>query len=106
MNVNEQIVEIANVINKHCPDLAECYCGDIHCNYCISKALYNADYHKQRKGKNVTKNHPVDEFICSECGAIFRDTALIVVDEDDGDELYYEFAFNYCPRCGAKIDIE
>ena len=67
---------------------------------------YGATAAKVKCGKNVTEAHPVDEFICSECGAIFRDVPLIVIDEDDGDEYYYEFTFKYCPRCGAKIDTE
>lgn len=42
-------------------------------------------------GKNLTECNPVDEFICSHCGAIFRDVALCRIDEDNGDETYYEF---------------
>lgn len=57
-------------------------------------------------GKNLTECHPVDEFICSHCGAIFRDVALCKIDEDSGDESYYEFEFNLCPRCGMKVDLE
>ena len=65
--------------------------------------LYNAGFRKQREGKNISKMHPVDEFICSECGAIFRDVPLVVIDEENEDELYYEFEFKFCPRCGAKV---
>ncbi len=65
--------------------------------------LYNADFRKQSEGENITEMHPVDEFICSECGLIMRDCCRYEIDADDGDEICYEFAFRFCPRCGAKM---
>ena len=59
-----------------------------------------------KRGENITEMHPVDEFICSECGIIMRDCCRYEIDEDDGDEICYEFVFRFCPRCGAKIDYE
>ena len=56
-------------------------------------------------GKNLTECNPVDEFICSHCGAIFRDVTLCEIDEDNGDETYYEFEFKYCPVCGMDFDL-
>lgn len=52
--------------------------------------------------KNITKCHPVDEFICSECGLILQDYCKKRLDED-GDENLYEFEIKYCPTCGAKV---
>ena len=70
----------------------------------IAEHLYNAGYRKQRVCENMTANHPVDEFVCSECSLITRDNARWEIDEDaDGDETQYEFAFRFCPRCGAKV---
>ena len=69
----------------------------------IAKALVNADYRKQSEGENITANHPVDEFICSKCGLIMRDCCRYEIDEDDGDEYCFEFAFRFCPRCGEKM---
>lgn len=57
-------------------------------------------------GKNLTEHNPVDEFKCSHCGAIFRDVVLCKIDEDSGDESYYEFEFRFCPRCGMIVDLE
>lgn len=57
-------------------------------------------------GKNLTEGNSVDEFKCSHCGAIFRDVALCQIDEDSGDESYYEFEFRFCPRCGMIVDLE
>lgn len=57
-----------------------------------------------KRGINVTKLNPVDEFICSECGLIMRDLTQVKIDDDNGDEFFYEFEFNYCPKCGVKID--
>jgi hypothetical protein len=70
----------------------------------IAKHLYSAGYRKQRYGENLTENHPVDEFICSECGLITRENTRIEIDEDaDGDEEECEFEIKYCPRCGMKV---
>ena len=69
----------------------------------LAEHLYNAGYRKQSEGENITKMHPVHEFICSKCGAIFRDCALIVIDEEAEDERHLEFEFGYCPRCGMKV---
>ena len=55
-------------------------------------------------GRNITKQHPVDEFICSVCGYVCQETHKYVYDEDAEDWSMYEFEFNYCPNCGAKMD--
>lgn len=65
-------------------------------------ALYNAGYRKEKTCKNVTENHPVDEFICSKCGLILQDYCKKRLD-DDGDEYFFEFEIKYCPNCGAKV---
>lgn len=70
------------------------------------QALPAADVAPVVNGKNLTECNPVDEFICSRCGAIFRDVSLCEIDEDNGDETYHEFEFKYCPRCGMKVDLE
>lgn len=62
-----------------------------------------ADVTEIRHSKNITKMHPVDEFICSECGLILRDLTEVRIDEENEDECYYEFEVKYCPYCGAKI---
>lgn len=67
------------------------------------ESLYEAGYRRQRVGENISENHPVDEFVCSECGLIVRDCGRYELDEDDGDEICYEFAFRFCPRCGVAI---
>lgn len=70
----------------------------------LAEYFYNQGCRKQRHGENLTNNHPVDEFICSECGLITRDNASWEIDEDaDGDETQYEFEIRFCPRCGVKI---
>lgn len=69
-----------------------------------AEALYEMGYRKQRYGENITENHPVDEFICSECGLITRENTRIEIDEDaDGDEAECEFEIKFCPRCGVKV---
>lgn len=63
-----------------------------------------ADVVEVRHGQNISKAHPVDEFVCSECGLIMRDLSEVRIDEENEDECYYEFEFKYCPDCGAKMD--
>lgn len=65
-----------------------------------------ADVVEVRHGRNITEMHPVDEFICSECGFMCEDLTEKVYDED-GDYFYTrEYEFKYCPSCGAKMDKE
>lgn len=61
-----------------------------------------ADVQEVRHGENITSMHPTDEFICSECGIVFRDVSEYIVEDD----VYREFYFDYCPKCGAKMDKE
>ncbi len=56
--------------------------------------------------KNMTDQHPVDQFICSECGAIFEDFSLCKIDEDSGDKEYCEYELKFCPACGRTISEE
>ena len=88
--------------------------NDISCYYGASAYLEDvqewlneqptADVEKVKHGYNKSSMNPVDEFICSECGAMFADVSLVEEDEENGDINYYEFEFKYCPNCGAKMD--
>lgn len=65
-----------------------------------------ADVAEVKHGYNKTSMHPVDEFYCSECGFCCADYTETKYDED-GDYTYScECEFDYCPRCGAKMDKE
>ena len=64
-----------------------------------------ADVEEVRHGYNKTNMNPVDEFWCSECGFCCADFTETTLDED-GDHMYSECEFNYCPHCGAKMDKE
>ena len=55
-------------------------------------------------GRNLTENHPVDEFVCSECGFICEDYTEKVYDIDGEYSYNCECEFDYCPKCGSKID--
>lgn len=59
---------------------------------------------------NVTKNTSeiahCDRFICEKCGIHLKDWARVKVEEyEDGykEEDLYEYEFEYCPNCGAKV---
>lgn len=70
------------------------------CKYFKNKA----DYVRVKHGENIGDVHPVDEFVCSECGIVLEGWTRVVTDEDDGELFYYEYEFKYCPNCGAKMD--
>lgn len=64
------------------------------------------DVQEVRHGKNLTKAHPVDEFICSECGYMTEDCTEKKYSQD-GDYCYLcEYEYKFCPNCGAKMDKE
>ena len=48
--------------------------------------------------------HEVDEFRCSECGLHLEDWTRYVHDEDCDDVYAKDYAFKYCPDCGAKME--
>ena len=75
---------------------------DIICKMLMDEP--RADVVEVRHGYNKTSMHPVDEFWCSECGFCCADYAETKYDED-GDYTYScECEFDYCPKCGAKMD--
>lgn len=70
---------------------------------CMADAIINNNYVKQSEGENISQMHPSDEFICEKCGLIIRECCRYEIDEDDGDEICYEFPYRFCPRCGMKV---
>jgi hypothetical protein len=65
-----------------------------------------ADVVELKHGRNITKMHPADEFICSECDFMCEDLTEKVYNEN-GDYFYHQaYECNYCPNCGAKMDKE
>lgn len=69
----------------------------------LEDKIENGTLSERKTCKNITKCHPVDEFICSECGLILQDYHEIGIDREDGDEYFFEFEIRYCPCCGAKV---
>lgn len=75
--------------------------------WAVVKSLDNAptaDVVEVKHGENIGTLHPVDEFICSECGIVLEGWTKVVTDEDDGEMYFYEYEFKYCPNCGARMD--
>lgn len=56
--------------------------------------------------RNISDKNPVDEFKCSKCGFMTEDFHRLVIDEDDGEHINYEYIIKYCPNCGAKVKDE
>lgn len=70
----------------------------------IINAMPTADVVEVVHGHNATSMHPVGEFLCSVCGFCCVDYTETKYDED-GDYAYScECEFDYCPKCGAKMD--
>lgn len=101
--------------NTHRPYPLDCFsCYNKNCNRCelnirmlerlaeLEDKIENEILEERETCKNITKCHPVDEFICSECGLILQDYCKKRLDED-GDEYFFEFEIKYCPCCGAKV---
>ena len=93
---------ISDIFFKTDPDGEE-QCGVIKCSKVIRNAPA-ADVVEVVHGHNKTSMHPVDEFLCSVCGFCCADYTETKYDED-GDYTYScECEFDYCPKCGAKMD--
>ena len=66
--------------------------------------LPTADVVEVKHGYNKTSMNHIDEFWCSVCGFCCADYTETKYDED-GDYTYScECEFDFCPRCGAKMD--
>ena len=61
-----------------------------------------ADLH----AKNESRVSHCDELICSNCRLNLQDWVKVRYHDDEDDMAYYQYAFQYCPNCGAKIDDE
>ena len=83
-------------------DKARIYVSDFVCEQL--KKIPTADVVEVKHGENIGTLHPVDEFICSECGIVLEGWTRVVTDEDDGKLYFYEYEFRCCPNCGAKMD--
>lgn len=101
-----QLEQLTAIISQARREMQGVYASSDDIDRAIAERLVEKGYRKQSEGENITENHPVDEFICSECGLVMRDCGRYEIDEDDGDEICYEFAFKFCPRCGAKMKGE
>ena len=56
-----------------------------------------------RTCKNVGMDYAeVDQFACSECGIELQDWHSVERCED-GEVIYHEYTFRFCPNCGRRI---
>ena len=101
MTERERLIKLITKAESEFDDLTN---PVICCEKYVADYLLANGWRFVKTARNLTNGHPVDEFICSECGAMFADVSLVKVDEDDGDINYYEFEFKYCPKCGSEIE--
>lgn len=101
------LMNLAEECDKYNPE----FLNSSHIRYGISLAAIIIkhqpafDVAEVRHGKNTTQINPVDEFICSECGFRCGDYSEIIYEEEGDYEYSCECVFNYCPHCGAKMDL-
>lgn len=56
-----------------------------------------------RTCKNVGMDYAdCDQFVCSECGIELQDWHRVERCED-GEVIFHEYTFRYCPNCGRKV---
>lgn len=97
------MVKYINVEN-YCENICRCAKDKCDKEKCPIHTAPAADVVEVKYGRNISPMNPVDEFACSECGFTCADYAEVKYDED-GDYTYFcECEFDYCPRCGAKMD--
>lgn len=59
-----------------------------------------------RMCKNVGTDYAeVDQFVCSECGIELQDWHSVERCED-GEVIFHEYTFRYCPHCGKKVEVD
>lgn len=59
--------------------------------------------HKTDTCENVGEDYAeVDQFVCSKCGIELQDWNSVERCED-GEVIYHEYTFRFCPHCGRKI---
>jgi hypothetical protein len=110
MTERERLIELIDSADEECKHTKSCKKCSGYGKGSLCMVTHIADYLLANKvglipiGRNITENHPVDEFVCSECGFICEDWSEVVWDEDANDRNNREFEFNYCPNCGSKIE--
>lgn len=108
MTEREKLIELLNKQSCPSPLLCDKNCKYAHLQTCYPERV--ADHLLANEvgfvpiGRNISEIHPVDEFVCSECGFICEGWTEVVYDEDTGDVTNYEFEFRYCPKCGCKLE--
>lgn len=89
-------------------DTIECYeCaigGKEAAQRSVEENIRAQGYVKERTCRNVSEWHEVDEFVCSECGIKLTDWVEVIEDEEQA--FRFEYAFKYCPSCGARVVSE
>ena len=61
-------------------------------------------YGERRTCKNVGTDYAdCDQFVCSECGIELQDWHTVERCED-GEVIFHEYEFRFCPNCGRRIE--
>ena len=107
MNENKRLIYADDLLNEMAagciPIHEKGISGILGDESCIKDYIDNAptvEAEPISHGRNITTEHPADEFICSECGIYLTDFLRIE------DTACYEYTMKYCSNCGAKMDLE
>lgn len=75
--------------------------------YKVVKNMPSVKPQEPKTGHNCNEDYAdCDQFVCSECGIELQDWHSVERDEDDGDIIYHDYVFRFCPNCGAKMESE
>ena len=103
---------VIDLVMQYCPDDdGSCSKADVDLREMLDEleALHAANVKPAVYCKNIGVYAETDQFICSNCGIELRGWYEVTVETNmigDGELVGCDYAFKFCPDCGAAINEE